>query len=90
MFQDEKFELFREIFFRIKIKFGMDFPDSAPKVKFLTRMFHPNIAENGVMELAILRENWNPTLDMKSVLDEIKYVLKNPKLDFDYCVNVEA
>ena len=53
-------------------------------------MLHPNISENGVMELAILRENWNPTLDMKSVLDEIKYVLKNPKLDFDYCVNVEA
>jgi ubiquitin-protein ligase len=35
-------------------------------------MFHPNISENGVMELVILNEKWNPTLDMKAVLDEIK------------------
>jgi ubiquitin-protein ligase len=42
------------------------------------------------MELAILREQWNPTFDIKFVLDEIKLVLKYPKLDFGYCVNLEA
>jgi ubiquitin-protein ligase len=53
-------------------------------------MLHPNISENGVMELAILRDNWKPTYNMKDVLDEIKYVLKNPRLELGYCVNHEA
>ena len=53
-------------------------------------MLHPNISENGVMELAILRDNWKPTYSMKDVLDEIKYVLKNPRLELGYCVNSGA
>jgi ubiquitin-protein ligase len=53
-------------------------------------MFHPNIAENGVMQLAILRDNWNPTYDMRSLLNEIKNVLKKPNFDPVYCVNTNA
>ena len=53
-------------------------------------MFHPNIDENGVMQLAILRDNWNPTYDMRSLLKEIKKVLKEPNFNPVYCVNTNA
>ena len=39
------------------------------------------------MELKIFRERWNPTYDIKFVLDEIKFILKNPNLDYEYCAN---
>jgi ubiquitin-protein ligase len=68
----------------------LSFPFSAPIIKFVTRMFHPNIDENGVMQLAILRDNWNPTYDMRSLLNEIKNVLKKPNFDPVYCVNTNA
>ena len=44
IFEDEKFEQFRDQMFKIKIKFQNDFPYTAPKVKFLSRMYHPNIS----------------------------------------------
>jgi ubiquitin-protein ligase len=52
-------------------------------------MYHPNIAENGVIELAILKK-WTVDKDMKSLFDEIKEVLKNPNLDLDYLANIDA
>ena len=67
----------------------MKVPNSAPKVKFMSRMYHPNIAENGVIELAILKK-WTVDKDMKSLFDEIKEVLKNPNLDLDYLANIDA
>lgn len=67
----------------------MKVPNSAPKVKFVSRMYHPNIAENGVIELAILKK-WTVDKDMKSLFDEIKEVLENPNLDLDYLANIDA
>ena len=55
----------------------------------MTRMFHPNIAENGVMQLVILRDDWK-IIDMKSLLKEIKKVLKEPNFDTVHCVNTNA
>ena len=52
-------------------------------------MYHPNIAENGVIELAILKK-WTVDKDMKSLFDEIKEVLENPNLDLDYLANIDA
>ncbi len=53
-------------------------------------MFHPNISKNGVIELEILREKWSSAFYMKDILDDIKKVLKNPKLELEYCVDHEA
>ena len=48
MFQDNGFKKFKylneiEKWFKIKVKIDKDYPVSAPKIKFLTKMFHPNI-----------------------------------------------
>lgn len=37
--------------------------------------------------MKILRESWNPTYEMEFVLNEIKLILKNPDLDYEYCAN---
>ena len=50
-------------------------------------MFHPNISENGIIEMAVLSELWNPKYKMEFVLDQIKSNLKNPNLNEEFCAN---
>ncbi|GLD63257.1 ubiquitin-conjugating enzyme E2 R1-like isoform X1 [Lates japonicus] len=57
-----------------RIKFPVDYPYSPPAFRFLTKMWHPNIYENGDVCISILHppvddpqsgelpsERWNPT-----------------------------
>ncbi|MCL4122464.1 UNVERIFIED_CONTAM: hypothetical protein GTU68_038437 [Idotea baltica] len=51
---------------------------SAPKVVFGTRIYHPNI---GRICLDILKKNWSPALQIKSVLLSIQSLLSEPNPD---------
>jgi ubiquitin-protein ligase len=37
-----------------------NYPLSPPNVKFLTKMFHPNISEDGSVKISILNSGWKP------------------------------
>ncbi|CDQ82429.1 unnamed protein product [Oncorhynchus mykiss] len=65
-------------YFKARIKFPVDYPYSPPAFRFLTKMWHPNIYENGDVCISILHppvddpqsgelpsERWNPTQNVR-------------------------
>ena len=52
-----------------------------PKVRFLTKMYHPNIDKLGRICLDILKDKWSPALQIRTVLLSIQALLSAPNPD---------
>ena len=46
--------------FRVRLFIPNEFPQSAPKGFFLTKIFHPNVSEKGEICVNTLKRDWNP------------------------------
>jgi len=64
--------------FKVGITFNDNYPFKAPCVRFLTKMFHPNIGPSGEISLGILGDNWNPVYDVVAILLSIQSLLCEP------------
>ena len=64
--------------FKLLLTFTEDYPNKPPTVKFLSRMFHPNIYANGELCLDILQNRWSPTYDVTAILTSIQSLLHDP------------
>eukprot|EP01084_Bolivina_argentea_P015681 29393_1 len=74
--------------FKLNLAFTEDYPNKAPKVKFITKMFHPNIYADGSICLDILQHNWSPIYDIAAILTSIQSLLTDPNPNSP--ANVEA
>ncbi|KAF8727566.1 hypothetical protein AX14_007274 [Amanita brunnescens Koide BX004] len=64
--------------FKLTLQFDESYPNKPPTVKFLSRMFHPNVYANGELCLDILQNRWSPTYDVAAILTSIQSLLHDP------------
>uniref|UniRef100_A0A6M2E5I5 Putative ubiquitin-conjugating enzyme e2 r n=1 Tax=Amblyomma tuberculatum TaxID=48802 RepID=A0A6M2E5I5_9ACAR len=78
-------------YFKAHMKFPPDYPYSPPTVRFLTKVWHPNVYENGDLCISILHppiddpqsgelpcERWNPTQNVRTILLSVISLLNEP------------
>lgn len=56
-------------------------PLPRPQVRFLTRIYHPNIDRLGRICLDILKDKWSPALQIRTVLLSVQALLSAPNPD---------
>ncbi|PHJ22649.1 ubiquitin-conjugating enzyme, partial [Cystoisospora suis] len=64
--------------FHLIISFTEEYPSSPPKVQFLSRLFHPNVYQDGRICIDILHNQWSAMYDIAAVLTSIQSLLSDP------------
>ncbi|KAJ3338395.1 Ubiquitin-conjugating enzyme E2 2 [Gonapodya sp. JEL0774] len=64
--------------FKLVLQFDESYPTKPPHVRFVTKMFHPNVYANGDLCLDILQNRWSPTYDVAAILTSIQSLLHDP------------
>ncbi|ESN93311.1 hypothetical protein HELRODRAFT_181061 [Helobdella robusta] len=64
--------------FEVKLILNRNFPQEPPKGFFLTKIFHPNVAQNGEICVNTLKKDWQPNYGIKHILLTIKCLLIVP------------
>mmetsp|Transcript_10163 Transcript_10163/g.12329 ORF Transcript_10163/g.12329 Transcript_10163/m.12329 type:complete len:152 (-) Transcript_10163:111-566(-) len=68
--------------FEVDVAFPSEYPFKAPKVKFNTQIYHPNIKKDtGEICADVIVNNWAPTLNVRYVLSTVKQLLEDPNPD---------
>eukprot|EP01071_Lankesteria_metandrocarpae_P005538 Lankesteria_metandrocarpae@DN4028_c0_g1_i1.p1 len=67
--------------YRLELFLPEQYPMEPPKVRFLTRIYHPNIDRLGRICLDILKDKWSPALQIRTVLLSIQALLSAPEVD---------
>ena len=64
--------------FNLTLKFTDEYPNKPPQINFTSKMFHPNIYNDGSICLDILKNQWSPIYDVWAVLTSIRSLLSDP------------
>jgi ubiquitin-conjugating enzyme E2 A len=65
--------------FQLQLLFPDDYPLRPPQVRFITKVFHPNVWwEDGLICVDILKDGWAPSYDVLAILHSIRLLLIDP------------
>lgn len=67
--------------FNLELFLPDDYPMTPPRIRFLTRIYHPNIDRLGRICLDVLKNNWSPALQIRTILLSIQALLGAPNPD---------
>ena len=68
--------------FNMEINFPTNYPFKPPKVKFITKIYHPNICyKSGSVCVDILNLDWISSLSIRTVLLSISSLLNDPNTE---------
>lgn len=71
--------------FHVEIVVPDNYPFSPPSIKFITKIYHPNIDDNGRICLDLIKMppkgSWKPTIGLEGLLIAIRMLLQSPNPD---------
>ncbi|KAH0484951.1 MAG: uncharacterized protein KVP18_002794 [Porospora cf. gigantea A] len=67
--------------YKLELFLPEHYPMESPKIRFLTRIYHPNIDKLGRICLDILKDKWSPALQIRTVLLSVQALLSSPEPD---------
>ncbi|KAI8328870.1 ubiquitin-conjugating enzyme/RWD-like protein [Choanephora cucurbitarum] len=68
--------------FKLDITFSADYPFKPPKIKFVTKIYHPNIDDDGSICVDLLKPDiWKPATKIVNVLQALSSLLQTPNPD---------
>jgi len=64
--------------FQLQMQFGVDYPQKPPVVRFISKIFHPNVFVDGHLCLDIIQDKWSPVYSVSTILTSIQSLLSDP------------
>ncbi|ELQ74916.1 Ubiquitin-protein ligase [Trachipleistophora hominis] len=73
--------LYKGSYYLVSLSFGRTYPFKPPNVKFVHRVFHPNVYLSGDVCLDILGSGWKPSFTVSSILCALQQLLITPNVN---------
>ena len=95
VFEGPENTLYEGGYFKAQLKFPEDYPNNPPDMRFISKMWHPNIYPDGRVCISILHppgvdamnehekaeERWRPILGAESILISVISMLNDPNIE---------
>ena len=76
--------------FKLELFLPEDYPMTAPRLRFLTRIYHPNIDRLGRICLDVLKDHSSPAMQIRTILLSVPALLSSPSPDDPLANDVAA
>lgn len=68
--------------FIVNVDFSDNYPFKPPKIKFLTKIYHPNVkTDTGEICMQAIESKWVPTLNASFIAQAVMTLIRSPSAD---------